>query len=128
MPTLILLFYFYVQKCLYKYFVCLTVGIRLLLQWLSPTLGSVVMENYGRYKTFVHFLWETRPKLLSVSLCMFCTNLMKLAAVFQDLEHLSYFQLVGCCDPFAFQNKAKIFHRQKKKNCRPGLPMGCFTF
>ena len=42
---LVLLFYFYVQKCLYKYFVCLTVGIRLLPQWLSPTLGSVVMEN-----------------------------------------------------------------------------------
>ena len=36
---------------------------------------------------------------------------MKLAAIFQDLEHLNYFQTIGCGSHFVFQNKAKILHR-----------------
>ena len=36
---------------------------------------------------------------------------MKLAAIFQDLEHLYDFQTVGYGDHFVFQNEAKILHR-----------------
>ena len=36
---------------------------------------------------------------------------MKLAAIFQDLEHLYDFQRIGYDGHFVFQNEAKIFHR-----------------
>ena len=37
---------------------------------------------------------------------------MKLAGIFQDLEHLYDFQTIGYGGHFVFQNEAKIFHRQ----------------
>ena len=36
---------------------------------------------------------------------------MKLAAIFQDLEHLYDFQTIGYGGHFVFQNEAKILHR-----------------
>ena len=36
---------------------------------------------------------------------------MKLAAIFQDLEHLYDFQTIGYGGNFVFQNEAKFFHR-----------------
>ena len=41
----------------------------------------------------------------------FFANLMKLAGIFQDLEHLYDFQTVGYGGHFVFQNEAKILHR-----------------
>ena len=37
---------------------------------------------------------------------------MKLATIFQDLEHLYDFQTIGYGGHFVFQNEAKIFQRQ----------------
>ena len=37
---------------------------------------------------------------------------MKLAGIFQDLEHLYDFQTIGYGGHFAFQNDAKVLHRQ----------------
>ena len=37
---------------------------------------------------------------------------MKLAGVFQDLEHLYDFQIIGYGGHFVFQNEAKISNRQ----------------
>ena len=37
---------------------------------------------------------------------------MKLAGIFQDLEHLYDFQTIGYGGHFVFQNEAKILHRQ----------------
>ena len=37
---------------------------------------------------------------------------MKLAGIFQDLEHLYDFQIIGYGGHFVFQNEAKIFQRQ----------------
>ena len=37
---------------------------------------------------------------------------MKLARIFQDLEHLYDFQTISYGGHFVFQNKAKIFQRQ----------------
>ena len=42
---------------------------------------------------------------------MFCENLMELAGIFQDLEHLYDFQTIGYGGHFVFQNETKIFHR-----------------
>ena len=36
---------------------------------------------------------------------------MKLAGIFQDLEHLYDFQTIGYGSHFVFQNEAKIMHR-----------------
>ena len=36
---------------------------------------------------------------------------MKLAAIFQDLENLYDFQVIGYGGHFVFQNEAKIMHR-----------------
>ena len=38
---------------------------------------------------------------------------MRLAAIFQDLEHLNKFETIGYGGHFVFQNEAKKFHRQK---------------
>ena len=48
---------------------------------------------------------------------------MNLAAIFQVLEHLNDFEIIGYGGHFGFffQNKAKIFLRQII--CRPGLFM-----
>ena len=37
---------------------------------------------------------------------------MKLAGIFQDLEHFYDFQTIGHGGHFVFQNEAKILHRQ----------------
>ena len=37
---------------------------------------------------------------------------MKLAGIFQDLEHLYDFQTISYGGHFVFQNEAKIFQRQ----------------
>ena len=37
---------------------------------------------------------------------------MKLAGIFQDLEHLYNFQTIRYVSHFVFQNEAKIFQRQ----------------
>ena len=37
---------------------------------------------------------------------------MKLAGIFQDLEHLYNFQTISYGSHFVFQNEAKILHRQ----------------
>ena len=37
---------------------------------------------------------------------------MKLAAIFQDLEHLYDFQIISYGVHFIFQSEAKILHRQ----------------
>ena len=37
---------------------------------------------------------------------------MKLAGIFQDLEHLYDFQTISNGSHFVFQNDAKILHRQ----------------
>ena len=37
---------------------------------------------------------------------------MKLAGIFQDLEHLYDFQTISYGGHFVFQNEAKILHRQ----------------
>ena len=37
---------------------------------------------------------------------------MKLAGIFQDLEHLYDFQVIGYGGHFVFQNEAKILQRQ----------------
>ena len=37
---------------------------------------------------------------------------MKLATIFQDLEHLYDFQTIGYGGHFGFQNEAKILQRQ----------------
>ena len=37
---------------------------------------------------------------------------MNLAAIFQVLEHLKDFEIIGYGGHFVFQNEAKIFHRQ----------------
>ena len=37
---------------------------------------------------------------------------MKLAGIFQDLEHLCDFQTISYGGHFVFQNEAKIFQRQ----------------
>ena len=42
----------------------------------------------------------------------FCANLMKLAGLFQDLEHLYDFQTISYGGHFVLQNEAKILHRQ----------------
>ena len=42
----------------------------------------------------------------------FCANLMKLAGIFQDLEHLYDFQTISYGDHFVFQNETKILQRQ----------------
>ena len=52
-----------------------------------------------------HFVFETRP------------------AIFQVLEHLNDFEIIGYGGHFVFQNKAKIFLRQNI--CRTGLFMVC---
>ena len=36
---------------------------------------------------------------------------MKLAGIFQDLEHLYDFQIISYGGDFVFQNEAKILHR-----------------
>ena len=36
---------------------------------------------------------------------------MKLAAIFQDLEQLNDFEIIGYGGHFVFENKAKILHR-----------------
>ena len=41
---------------------------------------------------------------------IFCANLMNLAAIFQVLEHLNDFEIIGYGGHFVFQNKAKIVH------------------
>ena len=48
---------------------------------------------------------------------------MNLAAIFQVLEHLNDFEIIGYGSHFVFQNKAKIFLRQNI--CRPELFMVC---
>ena len=55
---------------------------------------------------------------------VFCANLMNLTAIFQVLEHLNDFEIIGYGGHFVFQNEVNIFHRQNV--CRPGLHMGCF--
>ena len=42
----------------------------------------------------------------------FCANLMKVAGIFQDLEHLYDFQTISYGGHFVFLNEAKIFQRQ----------------
>ena len=42
----------------------------------------------------------------------FVQILMKLAGIFQDLEHLYDFQTISCGGHFVFQNEAKILQRQ----------------
>ena len=42
----------------------------------------------------------------------FCANLMKLARIFQDFEHLYDFQTIGYGGHFVFQSEAKMLHRQ----------------
>ena len=42
----------------------------------------------------------------------FSANLMKLAGIFQDLEHLYDFQTISYGGHFVFQNEAKILQRQ----------------
>ena len=42
----------------------------------------------------------------------FCANWMKLAGIFQDLEHLYDFQTISYGGHFVFQNEAKILQRQ----------------
>ena len=37
---------------------------------------------------------------------------MKLAGLFQDLEHLYDFQIIASGGYFVFQNESKILHRQ----------------
>ena len=37
---------------------------------------------------------------------------MNLAAIFQDLEHIYYFQTIRYGGHFVFQNEAKILHTQ----------------
>ena len=37
---------------------------------------------------------------------------MKLAGIFQDLEHLYNFQIIGYGGHFVFQDEAKIWQRQ----------------
>ena len=46
---------------------------------------------------------------------------MNLAAIFQVLDHLNDFEIIGYGGHFVFQNKTKIFLRQNI--CRPGLLM-----
>ena len=41
----------------------------------------------------------------------FVENLIKLAGIFQDLEHLYDFQTIGNDGHFVFQNEAKILQR-----------------
>ena len=41
-----------------------------------------------------------------------CANLMKLAGILQDLEHLYDFETIGYGGHFVFQNEAKSLHRQ----------------
>ena len=43
---------------------------------------------------------------------IFCANFMKLAAIFQDLEHLNDFQTISYGGHFVYQNEGKILHRQ----------------
>ena len=38
--------------------------------------------------------------------------MIKLAGIFQDLEHLYDFQIIGYGSHFVFQNEAKILRRQ----------------
>ena len=47
--------------------------------------------------------------------------MMKLAGIFQDLEHLYDFQTISHGGYFVFQNEAKIFQIP-----RPWLPTTCF--
>ena len=54
---------------------------------------------------------------------LFLNFLANLAAIFQVLEHLKDFEIIGSGGHFVFQNKAKIFLRQNI--CRPGLFMLC---
>ena len=42
---------------------------------------------------------------------VFCANVMKVDAIFQDLEHLYNFQTVSHGGNFVVQNEAKILHR-----------------
>ena len=46
---------------------------------------------------------------------------MNVAAIFQVLEHLNDFEIIGYVAHFVFQNEAKIVFRQNI--CRPGLFM-----
>ena len=48
---------------------------------------------------------------------------MNLDAIFQVLEHLNDFKIIGYGGHFVFQNKAKIFLKQNI--CRPGLFIVC---
>ena len=54
-------------------------------------------------------------------------KVMKLAAIFQDLEHLNNFQTTSYVGYFVFQNEAKNLHRQKK-NAHQDFPWAVFTF
>ena len=56
--------------------------------------------------------------------CIFCANMMILAVIFQDLEHLNDFQTISYGGHFVLQNEGKIFLKQNI--CRSGLSMGCF--
>ena len=46
---------------------------------------------------------------------------LKLAGIFEDLEHLYDFQTISYGGHFVFQNEAKIF-----QIVRPWLPTSCF--
>ena len=53
-------------------------------------------QNYFQAGFFYHFS---------------CANMMKLAGIFQDLEHIYDFQTIGSGGHFVFQKEAKILHR-----------------
>ena len=67
-------------------------------------------------------LGQITIRLNFLALYLLC-KLMNLAAIFQVLEHLNDFEMIGYGGHFVFQNKAKIFLRQNI--CRPGLFMVC---
>ena len=48
---------------------------------------------------------------------------MNLAAIFQVLEHLNDFEIIGYVGHFVFQNKVEIVLR--RNICRPGIFMVC---
>ena len=68
-------------------------------------------------------LGQITIRLTFLAIYIFCANLINLVAIFQVLEHLNDFEIIGYGGHFVFQNKGKILLRQNI--CRPGLFMVC---
>ena len=77
----------------------------------SKLLGAISGEIQGLFNRITAF--DIKRKITVILFFhILCANLMKLAGIFRDLEHLYDFQTISYGSHFVFQNEAKILHRQ----------------